>query len=235
MSKTDSPSFSLNYRFLRPELLKQALRHKSYANEFAKENLLHNEKLEFLGDAVIDLILSEYLMEKFPQDDEGGLSKKRASLVNENALAEIASRLNLMSDLQLGKGEALSDGHRKPRLLASAYEAILGAVFIDGGYQSAKTLAREHFDILLELMDPSRGYFQDYKTQAQEIAQSALKSTPVYEVIKEEGPSHSPQFHVRLSLQGQAVSEGIGRSKKMAEQEAAKNAIEIWRQNASKQ
>lgn len=105
MSKSDSPSFSLSYRFLRPELLKQALRHKSYANEFAKENLLHNEKLEFLGDAVIDLVLSEYLMEKFPQDDEGGLSKKRASLVNENALAEIASRLNLMSDLQLGKGK----------------------------------------------------------------------------------------------------------------------------------
>lgn len=232
LSQASSPSFSLSYRFLRPELLKQALRHKSFANENAKENLTHNEKLEFLGDAVLDLVLSEYLMEKYPQDDEGQLSKKRASLVNETALAEIASRLNLMTDLQLGKGEVASGGHKKPRLLASAYEAIIGAVFIDGGFQSARNLAREHFDVLLETMDQTRGYFQDFKTQVQEIAQATLKATPAYEVIKEEGPSHSPQFHVQLTVQGQVVSEGVGRSKKLAEQEAARLALLKWRENA---
>lgn len=230
--QNESPAFSLSYRFLRPELLKQALRHKSFANENLKENLEHNEKLEFLGDAVIDLVLSEYLMEKFPSDDEGHLSKKRASLVNEASLAEIASRLNIMSDLQLGKGEIASEGHKKPRLLASAYEAIIGAVFLDGGFQSARTLAREHFDVILDSMDQTQGYFQDFKTQVQEIAQAMLKATPVYEVIKEEGPSHLPQFHVQLTVQGKIVSEGLGRSKKLAEQEAARLALLKWRENA---
>jgi ribonuclease-3 len=233
MTSVESPTFSLNYQFANPELLKQALRHKSYANEKAKEQLAHNEKLEFLGDAVIDLVLSEYLMEKFPGDEEGSLSKKRASLVNETALAEIASRLNIMTDLKLGKGEIVSEGHKKPRLLSSAYEAIIGAVFLDGGFDSAKKLAREHFEMLLEMMDSDKVYMQDFKTQFQEVAQATLKATPQYEVIKEEGPSHLPQFHVRLSVQGKMISEGIGRSKKLAEQEAARIALLNWRENDS--
>lgn len=226
-----SPQFSLDYQFKNPELLAQALRHKSFAHENISQGLKHNEKLEFLGDAVINLILSECLMEKFAADEEGQLSKKRASLVNENALAEIAARLNLVTDLKLGKGELLSEGKKKPRLLASAYEAVIGAVFVDGGFEVAKKMVREHFETLLELMSPTTGYFQDFKTQFQELAQAKSKSTPTYEVIKEEGPSHSPQFFVQVCVLGKVISQGQGRSKKIAEQEAAKNALEIWRSN----
>ena len=233
LANVESPTFTLNYKFNQPELLAQALRHKSYANERIKETLTHNEKLEFLGDAVIDLVLSQYLMEKFPGDEEGSLSKKRASLVNESALAEIASRLNIMTDLKLGKGEMASEGYKKPRLLSSAYEAIIGAVFLDGGFEAAKNLAREHFDAILDIMDSDKAYFQDYKTQVQEKAQASLKATPVYEVFKEEGPSHLPQFHVRLSVQGKMISEGIGRSKKLAEQEAARIALLNWSENVA--
>ena len=218
----------LSYQFLRPEILEEALRHKSYVNEQGRQHLKQNEKLEFLGDAVLDLVLSEYLMEKFPGDDEGSLSKKRASLVNESVLAQIAGQLNLQDHILLGKGELLSDGKNKPRLLALAYEAILGAVFQDGGYQSVQRVVREQFDRILEQMDPSQNFFDDFKTRLQELSQATLRSAPSYEVKGEEGPSHSPQFEVNLMLQGKVAGTGRGRSKKMAEQEAARMVLQEW-------
>ncbi len=219
-----------NYQFQNAELLSQALTHKSFVNENGRRHLLHNEKLEFLGDAVLDLLLSEYLMEKFPADDEGNLSKKRASLVNESVLAQIALDLNLSERILLGKGEVLSNGNKKPRLLASVYEALLGAVFLDGGFESVRKIARDHFGKMLVQMNPTQDFEQDYKTRLQEMAQADLKAGPSYEVTGEEGPSHSPQFQVSLSLLGRVVSQGIGKSKKHAEQESARIAIENWSQ-----
>jgi ribonuclease-3 len=224
-----SSEFS-NYQFKQADLLEQALTHKSFVNENGKKHLPHNEKLEFLGDAVLDLLLSEYLMEKFPQDDEGHLSKKRASLVNESVLAQIASDLNLSERILLGKGEILSQGHKKPRLLASVYEAVLGAVFLDGGFDEVRRMARDNFSKLLEQMNPDQAFELDYKTRLQEMAQADLKTGPSYEVTGEEGPSHSPQFQVSLSILGKAISQGLGKSKKHAEQEAARTAIENWPQ-----
>jgi ribonuclease III len=217
-----------NYRFQNQDLLSQALTHKSFVNELGKRHLQHNEKLEFLGDAVLDLLLSEYLMEKFPGDDEGNLSKKRASLVNESVLAQIALDLNLSERILLGKGEVLSNGNKKPRLLASVYEALLGAVFLDGGFEAVRKIARENFTSALEHMNQAVDFEQDYKTRLQEMAQADLKTSPSYEVTGEEGPSHSPQFQVSLSLAGKSVSQGLGKSKKHAEQEAARTAIENW-------
>ncbi len=220
----------ISYRFQNGELLEQALTHKSYVNENGKKHLAHNEKLEFLGDAVLDLLLSELLMEKFPLDDEGNLSKKRASLVNESVLAQIAQSLNISEMIKLGKGEVLSQGNKKPRLLASAYEALLGAVFLDGGYEEARKLARENFSEVLANMNLALDFEQDYKTRLQELSQADLKTGPSYEVTGEEGPSHSPRFQVSLLIQGKVVGTGIGKSKKHAEQEAARAVIENWSQ-----
>jgi ribonuclease-3 len=213
----------INYQFQKPELLTQALTHKSFANE--QKLLTHNEKLEFLGDAVLDLLLSEILMEKYPNDEEGSLSKKRASLVNESTLAQIAVTLKMFEHLRMGKGELESGGPQKPRLLASAYEALIGAVFIDGGFEAARKIARSHYESLLEALDLQADFHNDFKTRLQETAQSELKSAPTYEVTNEKGPSHLPEFEVSLSLQGKPVSLGIGRNKKSAEQDAAKNAL----------
>ncbi|MGZ5279758.1 MAG: ribonuclease III [Pseudobdellovibrionaceae bacterium] len=227
-----SAQFS-NYEFKKIELLEQALTHKSFVNENGKRHLPHNEKLEFLGDAVLDLLLSEYLMEKFPTDDEGNLSKKRASLVNESILARIALELQLSERILLGKGEVLSNGNRKPRLLASVYEALLGAVFLDGGFEAVRQITRDHYSQILTEMNPEQDFEHDYKTRLQELAQADLRLGPIYEVTGEEGPSHHPQFQVSLSLQGQVVSQGLGKSKKHAEQEAARIAIENWSQTVA--
>lgn len=218
----------ISYEFKKPELLVQAMTHKSFSNEQGQSAESHNEKLEFLGDAVLALILSEFLMEIFPTDSEGNLSKKRASLVNETVLAQIAQGLHLSEKILLGKGEVLSQGNQKPRLLASAYEALLGAIFIDGGYDSVKPIVLAHFKEVLKTMDTSEDFYSDFKTRLQEAAQADLKATPIYEVTGEQGPSHNPQFEVSLFLASAVVAKGSGRSKKNAEQEAARAALANW-------
>lgn len=219
-------SNQFSYSFKKSDLLVTALTHKS----FAHENQLgeNNEKLEFLGDAVLDLVLSEYLMERFPEDSEGSLSKKRASLVNEATLSQIAVKLGLPEHLRLGKGELGSGGSQKPRLLAGVYEALIGAVFVDGGFSEAKQLARQHFEQILIEMDPADDFNQDYKTRFQELVQSLKMPSPVYKVTGETGPSHSPSFEVSVLVQAEVIAAGSGRSKKHAEQAAAKNAFETW-------
>lgn len=216
----------IGYEFKNRELVARALRHKSFAHEL-RERPDHNEKLEFLGDAVLDLVLGEYLMERFPGDGEGGLSKKRASLVNEDVLYGISTELELPKHLQLGKGETMTGGAQKPRLLASAYEALLGAVFLDGGFEVARALARRDFAKLVEGIDPTQDFEKDYKTRLQEVMQKETKEAPVYELISEEGPPHDRLFTVCVRVKEVNLVTGVGRSKKSAEQDAAKKALEM--------
>jgi len=216
----------LGYKFKTSELLERALTHKSFAHEL-RERCDHNEKLEFLGDAVLDLILGEYLMERFPGDGEGGLSKKRASLVNEEVLSKLSSSLELPKYLHLGKGESLTGGAQKPRLLASAYEALLGAMFLDGGFEAARSFARREFAKLVEEIDPTRDFERDYKTRLQEVMQKETKEAPIYELISEDGPPHDRTFTVCVRVKETNLAMGTGRSKKVAEQDAAKKALEL--------
>lgn len=217
---------NIEYKFKSAELIETAMTHKSYFFENQTKSQSHNEKLEFLGDAVLDLVLSELLMEKFPTDGEGSLSKKRASLVNETVLNEVAVGMSLATYLRLGKGELNSGGQSKPRLLSSAYEALIGALFLDGGFDVAKRIARNHFLPVLAKINPDEDYTADYKTRLQEKVQAILKEAPIYEVVKESGPAHERMFEVQLSVQGKVWANGEGRSKKQAEQMAAKSALD---------
>lgn len=216
----------LSYKFKKSDLLERALTHKSFAHEL-RERCDHNEKLEFLGDAVLDLVLGEYLMERFPGDGEGGLSKKRASLVNEDVLAKLSADLELPKYLHLGKGESMTGGAQKPRLLASAYEALLGAMFLDGGFDSAREFARRDFGKLVEGLDPAQDFEKDYKTRLQEVMQKETKEAPIYELIGEDGPPHDRTFTVCVRVKEINLATGTGRSKKTAEQEAAKKALDL--------
>jgi ribonuclease-3 len=216
----------IQFQFKNRDLLARALTHKSFAHEL-REKGEHNEKFEFLGDAVLDLVLGEFLMELFPGDGEGGLSKKRASLVNEEVLSRLATDLELSKFLHLGKGETLTGGAQKPRLLASAYEALIGAIFLDGGYEIVRAFARRDFSKLIENLDPAQDFERDYKTRLQEMMQKDTKEAPVYELISEEGPPHDRTFTVCVRVKEVNLAMGTGRSKKVAEQEAAQKALEI--------
>jgi ribonuclease-3 len=215
-----------NYRFRNDKLLHQALTHKSAHYESPEASPGHNEKLEFLGDAVLDLVLSAMLLEAFPADTEGNLSKKRASLVNETVLHQVALELAIPDVLRLGKGEAQSGGSLKPRLLASAFEALVGALFLDGGYEPAERLVRQSFARHLLNWNSEADFKDDYKTRLQEEVQKLFRSTPSYELEKEEGPAHDRVFHVKLVIRKKLISRGSGKSKRQAEQEAARLALE---------
>jgi ribonuclease-3 len=204
-----------------------AVTHKSYVNEHREEpGLTDNERLEFLGDAVIDLAVSHRLMERFPEAREGDLSKMRAAVVDELGLCEMARALDLGSLLRLGRGEELTGGRQKSSLLADAMEAVIAAVFLGAG-----------LDPVLRIVDRFLGEAfarasagtldRDFKTQLQELAQSRLRSTPRYRVVGERGPDHSKTFEVEAELRGEVLGKGAGRSKKDAEQAAAKLALEV--------
>ncbi|MEK6774152.1 MAG: ribonuclease III [Bdellovibrionota bacterium] len=213
----------INYQFNDKKLLEKSLTHKSWANE--AQSTEHNEKLEFLGDAVLDLALSELLYEHFPNDDEGGLSKKRASLVNEDYLYIRAQSLGLNDFIKLGKGEIMSNGGQKPRLLSSCYEALIGALYLDGSWEKVRDFIRkEYYPTLLNFNEES--YQKDYKTRLQEKMQGEHRDTPTYELVKEEGPPHDRRFQVQILFRGQTLSSGEGKTKKSAEQSAAKIALE---------
>jgi ribonuclease-3 len=220
----------LQYEFKNRDLFARALTHKSFSHELRTKSDVkseHNEKLEFLGDAVLDLVLGEYLMQLFPVDGEGGLSKKRASLVNEESLSNLATDLGLSECLQLGKGEISTGGAQKPRLLASAYEAVVGAIYLDGGFNAVKEFVRRDFQKLITVLDPVQDFERDYKTRLQEVMQKDTKEAPVYEIISEEGPPHDRTFTVCVRVKEVNLTTGTGRSKKTAEQAAAKKALEI--------
>lgn len=206
----------------------QALTHKSYLFDGPGRNGKHNETLEFLGDAVLDLALSQILMKAFPESQEGVLSKKRASLVNETVLAGIASSLKLGERMLLGKGEIISAGTKKPRLLASVYEALIGAIFTEAGYEKAYTILESHFEALVREQRAEDQFEADYKTKFQEIVQADLKCGVSYRLTSETGPSHEPIFESAAIILEREVTRGVGKTKKASEQAAAKKGIEDW-------
>jgi len=203
-----------------------ALTHKSYVNEHRdEEGLQDNERLEFLGDAVIDLAVSHRLMERFPGAREGDLSKMRAAVVDEQGLAEMARALALGSLLRLGRGEELTGGRQKASLLADAMEAVVAAVYLAGGLEAVLGLA-DRFLGEAFARAAAGTLDRDYKTQLQELAQSRVRATPRYRVVAEHGPDHSKIFEVETDLRGEVVGRGAGRSKKDAEQAAARLALD---------
>lgn len=215
---------SLGYTFKKRAHLFIALTHKSYANERGLSPDQNNERYEFLGDAVLELSISNVLFSKYPEFPEGELSKIRAAVVNETQLAEIARALKLGDYLNLGKGEDMTGGRGKPSLLSDAYEAVLGAIYLDRGFPKAKKIIEKHFEKILKTAG-KKGFYKDYKTRLQEISQAKFRTIPKYKLIKEIGPDHRKIFEINLYIANVLYGVGRGHSKKLAEQEAAKSAI----------
>ena len=218
----------LGIRFQDPEVLVRAMTHASWANENPLRSdgapTQNNVRDEFLGDAVLDLAASHLIMERFPRSPEGELSRLRASVVNERRLADVARRIGIGELLLLGKGEEMSGGRAKESLLADGFEAIVGAIYLERGYPAALDFLREQFQPFLEELSQP-GFDRDYKTRLQELAHSRLKATARYVLVAESGPDHEKTFEVNLLLNGQVRGVGSGKSKKEAEQSAAKSAI----------
>lgn len=211
----------LGYQFRDINLLKQAVTHSSYSNEKNMGKLGCNERLEFLGDAVLEVISSEFLYQKFPILQEGELTKKRASMVCEPTLALCAREIRLDNYLLLGHGEENTGGRKRDSIVSDALEAVIGAIYLDGGLASAKEFILKH---VLNDMEHKQ-LFYDSKTILQEIVQGHTDETLTYVLLKEEGPDHNKSFEVSAMLDGQEIGRGIGRTKKSAEQRAAYRGI----------
>jgi ribonuclease-3 len=214
----------LGYVFRDPGLLTAALTHKSYLNESKDKALGNNERLEFLGDAVLDLAVSEHLITLYPRWTEGDLSKMKARLVSEETLAGVARRLDIGSCLQLGRGEELTRGRDKASLLADALEAVIAAIYSDGEFGAAKQFILSALRPELEGA-PDQKAIHDFKTEFQEICQRSFGLLPSYRILRESGPDHEKIFEVELVVRGQVYGVGQGRSKKEAEQRAAQEAL----------
>ncbi len=215
----------LDYHFKDPALLQQAITHKSYLNEARERFQKDNERFEFLGDAVLDLVISQDLLLNYPDTPEGELSKMKARIVSETALAKVARRLEIGRYLLLGRGEEITQGRTKPSLLANALEAILAAIYLDGGLDSACHVIQKIFKSEFEELLKTEA-FTDYKTELQELCQRDYEILPTYTVLTESGPDHQKTFEVQISIKGGVYGRGIGRSKKEAEQQAAREALE---------
>lgn len=222
-----SPAVS-NYRFTNPSFLIEALTHKSYVNERRDSGRKHNERLEFLGDAVLSLIVSDYLTRQYPEFSEGTLSKLKAKLVSEAPLANVARKLDLGARLKLGRGEERSNGRDKASLLADVLEAVIAAVYLDGGFEASRTFTMEALTDELRDIDVLQGQSggDDYKTRFQEWCQKRYESLPRYVVVRETGPDHQKMFEVEVQVNDSVLGIGRGLSKKEAEQEAAQRALE---------
>ena len=216
---------NLSIRFGNAVLLDTALTHRSFVNENQDPPREDNERLEFLGDAVLELCVSDLLVRMHPDFSEGRLSKLRASLVNEQPLATMAESFDVGSYLLLGRGEETSGGRTKPSILANAFEAILAAVYLDRGYDEAYRFIERVFGPLLRKDSPDPLY-RDYKTNLQEACQSRFRVIPRYMLLHEYGPDHDKIFHVRLTVADILTATGTGRNKKEAEQDAARKALE---------
>jgi len=216
---------TLKVRFKHPSLLEQALVHSSYANENPTLAPASNERLEFLGDAVLGFVIAEELYKRFPQFSEGEMTRLRSSLVRRDALARTAKDIKLGDYLYLGKGEEASGGRRKLANLAGAIEAIIAAIFLDRGLATARDFILRAADKQLDKV-PSQGVEADYKSRLQEIIQSRQQPIPSYQVIEATGPAHQRRFTIEVRVGKNVLGRGSGRSKKAAETEAARSALE---------
>lgn len=205
-------------------LLKRAFTHRSYLNENKGEKLEHNERLEFLGDAVLELVITDFLFNKYPEKTEGELTSLRSALVNTNTLAEAASKLDMSDYLLLSRGEAKDTGRARLYILADTFEAFIGALYLDKKYDAAHKFIE---DTLMPLADDieKNKLWQDSKSNFQEQAQEHVNITPTYNTLREVGPDHNKQFVVGVFLDEESVAEGQGKSKQEAEQQAAENAL----------
>ncbi len=218
----------IGYHFKNKELLTHAMMHSSYANEHHMEKSRNNERLEFLGDAVLELSSSEFLYHAYPEKTEGELTKLRASLVCEPTLAFCTREIGLGSYLLLGKGEELTGGRERPSVVSDAMEALIGAIYLDGGFANAK-----EFVVRFILNDMEhKQLFYDSKTILQEMVQGQFEETLSYELLKEEGPDHNKNYEVQAVLGKTVLGKGSGRTKKAAEQEAAYQGILQLRQES---
>ena len=211
---------ALGYDFKDPTLLLRCLTHVSYER---KEGEAHNEVLEFLGDAVLDLAVSDLLIRRNPEKSEGVLSKMRAALVNSTVLAEKAAQLGLGPLLRIGKGEELSGGRAKSSILSGAFEAILGGIYQDGGYEAARPMVERFFGA--DVSGKTLGQ-HDYKTRLQEISQMLFHALPTYRIVSETGPDHEKFFVTEIVVAGKVLGTGSGKSKKQSQQQAAKKALD---------
>ena len=214
---------AIGYRFHNIQLLQNALTHSSYANERWHNSLLSNERLEFLGDSVLGMLVAEYLYRTFPDRPEGDLTRMRADMVCEHTLATVANKIGLGEHLLLGHGEERLGGRSRESILADATESVIAACFLDGGLAAAEQFVKRY--ILVEV-PVSRPINMDYKTALQELVQQKKNQVLSYALVGQSGPDHDKQFDVEVSLNGTVVGSGSGRSKKRAEQMAAKTAME---------
>ena len=215
---------TLDYKFKDEKLIIEALTHKSHKQPY------DNERLEFLGDAVLDLLVGEYLYKKFPKSDEGDLSKIRASLVNEDGFDKLARSINIGECIFLSNAEENNGGREKSSLLSNAFEAVMGAIYLESGLKRVQEVAialieKNHENISLDSL------FRDFKTTLQELTQARFGETPEYKVIASRGPDHKKEFEVAVIIQGKEYARASGKSKKIAQQEAAKIAVELLKES----
>ena len=219
MKALDELEKTLDYHFEDPQLLIEALTHKSYKQPY------NNERLEFLGDAVLDLVVGEYLFRTFPNFDEGKLSKMRASLVNEEGFTRLAEHINLGEFIFLSNAEENNNGREKPSLLSNAFEAVMGAIYLQVGLKHVETLMYKYLSEVYPVIDMST-LFKDFKTTLQELTQAEFGVTPDYRLVTTSGPDHKKEFEIAVYIQDVEHAKAKGKSKKVAQQEAAFLALE---------
>ncbi len=211
---------ALDYKFIKDDLITEALTHKSYKKPY------NNERLEFLGDAVLDLIVGEYLFTKFPKEDEGVLSKIRASLVNEGGFTKLALNLNLGDSLLISLAEENNEGRSKPSLLSNAFEAVIGAIYLESGLELTAKIAIKLIENAYESIDLN-SLSKDFKTALQELTQADFGETPNYKLLRSFGPDHKKEFEIAVELQNRIIASALGKSKKDAQQKAAEIALKV--------
>lgn len=216
---------TLNYKFNDENILINALTHSSYANEKKSMKLSSNERLEFLGDSILNFIVSAYVFSNYPNLPEGEMTKVRASVVCEQTLKDISNSLGIGEYLQFGKGEEQTGGRKRPSILADAFESVVGAIYIDGGFEAARNFVLNKLDELILSSVKGTG-MTDYKTTLQEELQKKGEVKISYEILAESGPDHDKKFKVHIKCNGKVLGIGWGKSKKEAEQSAARDALE---------
>ncbi|HRY60332.1 MAG TPA: ribonuclease III [Patescibacteria group bacterium] len=229
MSNLNEIEKKIGIKFKNQDLLQQAFVHRSYLNENKDFKLDHNERLEFLGDACMELIVTDYLYNNYP-NPEGELTNWRAALVRGTMISKIAKELGYESHLLLSRGESRSTGKARELILANTFEAVLGAIYLDQGYEAAGKFIKKYLiPYLPEII--SKELYYDPKSKFQEIAQEKVGITPIYKVEKESGPDHAKVFVMGVYLEDKKIADGTGSSKQAAEQEAARIALDIWQEN----